>query len=605
MKIFLLAAFFYWTSLGYTINSTGPNFPNRVLGLVSFSYFFETNVSVIYNDDGAQVGVCNILGYWHPSNTEVGATVGERRRDGLICTDKCTVSTCGNDSSRYPRFDKFDRHPIVDFAAFGIPPSDNDYKYFPDLQLFPALADGIVPIFNIPELTAIGKYLVLSRTSLARIFKGEIRYWNDSRVVNDNRGDATVENILSGLHQEIQLVVKQESSSVTLAFTKGLSLFDVDTGAQEDNLFNNTIGESQTPAWCDKVTDEIDKLVVWNCSNDLSFEDKMITLTIFSPSHDIGNVSFVCDASESEIENAFASSGVNGMAWTNVTVRKEHMSCLNCTGWEYYIGYSDERMTGIDWWEPIIEFNSQKVNVSLKVFQEGGLRNSHFNSSAYMTYEVQSIFFDLNLVNKTLLPRSASGLSVSIETLKNGSFETSLLVNSSLIGRNEFASELYNALNGMSSVVSSGSSCVSEVQMILNNDSSWVEYRLYFSPSFSSLEVKRVDVLLKSSGIKLTSNISDCYNNGVFVMRQLQYDNYPFFYDHWQPLTGKIAGRFYCYKRSLGYQPLHYYAGNFIGVLAAVSNFSLLKTLYCVAMNSCLSHLDYYYYYYFDDIQIR
>ncbi len=49
-----------------------------------------------------------------------------------------------------PRLDAISRRPLVDFALSEIPFSKIDYKIFPDLQMYPAVAGAIVPVYFLP-----------------------------------------------------------------------------------------------------------------------------------------------------------------------------------------------------------------------------------------------------------------------------------------------------------------------------------------------------------------------------------------------------------------------------------------------------------------------
>ena len=129
---------------------------------------------------GSTTGKCNVMGYWHTGNTPTQQPDDQIRSvDTLICTDACTQAVCGWDktSTINNRSNHFRTIPIVDFGATGSLLTDNDYKYYKDLLMLPALAGGVVPVFNIPELTSASTtnpsvFLVLSRNTIADIFLG-------------------------------------------------------------------------------------------------------------------------------------------------------------------------------------------------------------------------------------------------------------------------------------------------------------------------------------------------------------------------------------------------------------------------------------------------
>mmetsp|Transcript_20763 Transcript_20763/g.20864 ORF Transcript_20763/g.20864 Transcript_20763/m.20864 type:complete len:141 (+) Transcript_20763:450-872(+) len=65
--------------------------------------------------------------------------------------------------------------------------------------MFPAVADAVVPIYNIPDILAAGGSIALSRSMIARIFSGSITMWNDMAIVNGQIEDTTVRNGLINL----------------------------------------------------------------------------------------------------------------------------------------------------------------------------------------------------------------------------------------------------------------------------------------------------------------------------------------------------------------------------------------------------------------------
>ena len=191
-------------------------------------------LSPVYVYIGTTAGKCNIMGYWHIGNTDLAFTsppLSVREIETDICTDVCTVSKCGFDSSSSPRVDhitRFPRTPLVDFAISEVPFTAADYQAYPDLQMYPAFAGAVVPIYNIPELLDSTVPLVLSRATIANIFLGKISFWDDSRILADNT-NTNVTAILSTLHKPIEVVVRHDSSGTSEIFTQSLSSFDPKT----------------------------------------------------------------------------------------------------------------------------------------------------------------------------------------------------------------------------------------------------------------------------------------------------------------------------------------------------------------------------------------
>ena len=119
------------------------------------------------------------MGYWHTGNTYLQQpSTSIKATDTYICTDKCTTALCGwTSGSINNRSNHFRSTPLVDFGASDSLLSSNDYLYYKDLLMLPAVGGGVVPIYNIPELTAASilnpsVYLTLSRPTVANIFLG-------------------------------------------------------------------------------------------------------------------------------------------------------------------------------------------------------------------------------------------------------------------------------------------------------------------------------------------------------------------------------------------------------------------------------------------------
>ena len=178
----------------YAMNQTGGSFPNSVYLQTTFSYnFVAPKESLSYFGPSSSVGKCNIMGYWHTANTDVSGNaipLATRTLDRTICTDKCTVATCGyvpvktgsitlggiSYSGLAARNDASTRVPLTDIGASDGLLGAADYYNFPDLQMLPAIAGAVVPVYNIPELASsnITTPLILSRSSLVNIYLGLI-----------------------------------------------------------------------------------------------------------------------------------------------------------------------------------------------------------------------------------------------------------------------------------------------------------------------------------------------------------------------------------------------------------------------------------------------
>jgi len=97
----------------------------------------------------------------------------------------------------------------IDFAGSDIPPSDSS-----TFLSFPTTLGGVVPVYNLPGLGS--RALNLTPQTLAGIYSGAIRKWNDPLIRESNRG----------LHlpdAEIAVVHRSDGSGTTYIWTSFLS----------------------------------------------------------------------------------------------------------------------------------------------------------------------------------------------------------------------------------------------------------------------------------------------------------------------------------------------------------------------------------------------
>jgi len=103
---------------------------------------------------------------------------------------------------------------VVDFACSDPPLSrENWLKYNGSVIQIPWLFGPVVIVYNIPELPR-NAVLKLDAVAIARIYKGEIMYWDDEYIKNLNQD-------IAGLlpHIEIVAVYRSDSSGTTELFT--------------------------------------------------------------------------------------------------------------------------------------------------------------------------------------------------------------------------------------------------------------------------------------------------------------------------------------------------------------------------------------------------
>jgi len=111
----------------------------------------------------------------------------------------------------------------VDFGASDAAMSDKEIaKVERGVVMIPATAGMVVVAYNIPGFEGD---LRLSRAALAGIFSGEIKDWDDPRILAANPGVAFP-------HRTIGLVARRDSSGTTFAFTNHLGAA---SGAWRDN----------------------------------------------------------------------------------------------------------------------------------------------------------------------------------------------------------------------------------------------------------------------------------------------------------------------------------------------------------------------------------
>jgi phosphate transport system substrate-binding protein len=125
---------------------------------------------------------------------------------------------------------------IIDYAGSDSIAKPSEYEEFPDVQLYPVLAGAVVPIANIPGGSAI-LTLHISTAALAMIFRGEITWWNDTRITSTNS-----ENEVALLGEnKIAVAVRDGKSGTTEIFKSALSQFDA--------VFAETTGVSSSTSW--------------------------------------------------------------------------------------------------------------------------------------------------------------------------------------------------------------------------------------------------------------------------------------------------------------------------------------------------------------------
>ena len=122
---------------------------------------------------------------------------------------------------------------VYDFATISSALSNAQAASYPTIQYFPIVTHALVPIYRLDALgTTI--QLILSRSTLALIYLGQITWWNDSRLQGDN-------GLVVLPAQRITVVLPQPGASNTFVWTMALSKFNAN--------FTQSIAISMSPAW--------------------------------------------------------------------------------------------------------------------------------------------------------------------------------------------------------------------------------------------------------------------------------------------------------------------------------------------------------------------
>jgi phosphate transport system substrate-binding protein len=102
----------------------------------------------------------------------------------------------------------------VDFGASDMPMTDDQLSKVTKYKVlhFPTVLGGVVPSFNVPGLTG----LKFSGTTLAGIYLGNIKKWNDPALKSDNPG-------VNLPNQDITVVHRSDGSGTSFVFTDYLS----------------------------------------------------------------------------------------------------------------------------------------------------------------------------------------------------------------------------------------------------------------------------------------------------------------------------------------------------------------------------------------------
>ena len=103
----------------------------------------------------------------------------------------------------------------IDFAGSDSLLTDEEYAAGGDLQMYPVLAGAVVPIYNLEGVTST---IVLDRATLADIYLGKLKTWNDPAIAALNPNVKLPGAGISVIH-------RSDGSGTTEIFTRALAAF--------------------------------------------------------------------------------------------------------------------------------------------------------------------------------------------------------------------------------------------------------------------------------------------------------------------------------------------------------------------------------------------
>lgn len=119
----------------------------------------------------------------------------------------------------------------VDFGASDVGMTDAQLQAAPDAQLLPTVLGAVVITYNVPELKSP---LKLDGPTLANIYLGNIKKWNDAAIAGLNSGASLPD-------KDIQVAFRSDSSGTSGVFTDYLS--------KVSDEWKTKVGQATAPKW--------------------------------------------------------------------------------------------------------------------------------------------------------------------------------------------------------------------------------------------------------------------------------------------------------------------------------------------------------------------
>lgn len=119
----------------------------------------------------------------------------------------------------------------VDFGASDVGMTDAQLEAAPDAQLLPTVLGAVVVTYNLPELKSP---LKLDGATLANIYLGKVKKWNDAAIAGLNSGASLPD-------KDIQVTYRSDSSGTSGVFTDYLS--------KVSDEWKTKVGQATAPKW--------------------------------------------------------------------------------------------------------------------------------------------------------------------------------------------------------------------------------------------------------------------------------------------------------------------------------------------------------------------
>ena len=114
----------------------------------------------------------------------------------------------------------------VDWAGTDLELSSDELSAYSDVQMYPTAAGAVAVIYNVEGFTNFDAPIVFSRSTLVKIWTGQITKWNDPAIIMENRQiDIRLPDA------PIQLVTRADDSGTEAIFKRALGKFHPDFDA--------------------------------------------------------------------------------------------------------------------------------------------------------------------------------------------------------------------------------------------------------------------------------------------------------------------------------------------------------------------------------------